>query len=107
MILVRFRPRSGGNFKNHFYVDLKYSWVGAVDFAAFVLVAGPLELPEVFWRGGLLPAMVSFTYKLLVPSCYAIVLRGRKSVFRAGFWPDCYRESTEIGLAGPDAYCVK
>ncbi len=29
--------------------------------------------------------------------CYAIVLPGRKSAFRAGFWPDCYRERTEIG----------
>ncbi len=29
--------------------------------------------------------------------CYAIVLPGRKSAFRAGFWPDCSRESTEIG----------
>ncbi len=29
--------------------------------------------------------------------CYAIVLPGRKSAFRAGFWPDCYRENTEIG----------
>ncbi len=29
--------------------------------------------------------------------CYAIVLPGRKSAFRAGFWPDCYREATEIG----------
>ncbi len=26
----------------------------------------------------------------------------RKSAFRAGFWPDCYQESTEIGpLAAP------
>jgi hypothetical protein len=29
--------------------------------------------------------------------CYAIVLPGRKSAFRAGFWPDCYREYIEIG----------
>ncbi len=29
--------------------------------------------------------------------CYAIVLPGRKWAFRAGFWPDCYRESTNIG----------
>ncbi len=29
--------------------------------------------------------------------CYAIVFPGRKSAFRAGFWPDCYRESPEIG----------
>ncbi len=29
--------------------------------------------------------------------CYAIVLPGRKPDFRAGFWPDCYRERTEIG----------
>ncbi len=34
--------------------------------------------------------------------CYAIVLTGRKSGFRARFRPDCYRESTEIGPpAGP------
>ncbi len=26
---------------------------------------------------------------------YAIVLPGRKSAFRAGLWPDCYRESTD------------
>ncbi len=26
--------------------------------------------------------------------CYAIVLPGRKLAFPAGFWPDCYREST-------------
>ncbi len=29
--------------------------------------------------------------------CYAIVLPGRKSAVRARFWPDCYRESTDIG----------
>ena len=29
--------------------------------------------------------------------CHAIVLPGRTSAFRAGFWPDSYRESTEIG----------
>jgi hypothetical protein len=28
---------------------------------------------------------------------YAILLPGRKSAFRAGFWPDCFREGTEIG----------
>ena len=27
---------------------------------------------------------------------YAIVPPGHKSAFRAGFWQDCYRESTEI-----------
>ncbi len=32
--------------------------------------------------------------------CCAIVLPGRKSAFQVGFWPDCYRESTEIGQAG-------
>jgi hypothetical protein len=32
-----------------------------------------------------------------VTLCYAIVLPDRKSAFRAGFWPDCYRESNEIG----------
>ena len=30
--------------------------------------------------------------------CYAMVLPGRKSDFRAGFWPDCYRESNDVGL---------
>ncbi len=25
------------------------------------------------------------------------VFPGRKSDFRTGFWPDCYRENTEIG----------
>ncbi len=29
--------------------------------------------------------------------CYAAMLPGRKSAFRAGFWRDCYRESTDIG----------
>ncbi len=29
--------------------------------------------------------------------CYAIVVPGQKLAFRAGFWPDCYREGTEIG----------
>ena len=32
--------------------------------------------------------------------CYAILLAGRKSAFRAGFWPDCYRERTET----PNSY---
>ncbi len=31
---------------------------------------------------------------VIVILCYAIVLQGRTSAFRAGFWPDCYREST-------------
>ena len=30
--------------------------------------------------------------------CHAIMLPARKSAFRAGFWPDCYRERTQIGL---------
>ncbi len=29
--------------------------------------------------------------------CYPIVLPDQKSTFWAGFWPDCYRESIEIG----------
>ncbi len=29
--------------------------------------------------------------------CYAIVPPGHKSAFRAGFWPACDRESTEMG----------
>jgi hypothetical protein len=34
---------------------------------------------------------------MVVTLCHATVLPGRKSGFRAGLWPDCYRESTEIG----------
>ena len=33
-----------------------------------------------------------------VTLCYAIVLPGRKSAFRAGFWPDCYQENTEKNI---------
>ncbi len=29
------------------------------------------------------------------------MLPGWKSALRAGFWPDCYRKSTDIGLKGP------
>ncbi len=29
--------------------------------------------------------------------CYTIMIPGRKSAFRAGFWPGCHRESTEMG----------
>ena len=29
--------------------------------------------------------------------CYQIVMPGRKSAFRAAFWPDCYRESFKSG----------
>ncbi len=32
-----------------------------------------------------------------ITRCYAILLPGRKSAFRAGFWPDCYRENTKVG----------
>ncbi len=32
--------------------------------------------------------------------CYAIMPPCRKSAFRAGFWPDCYRESSS------DAYVL-
>ena len=34
--------------------------------------------------------------------CHAIVLPGRKSALRAGFWPDCYWEGSEIGLRPAD-----
>ncbi len=39
----------------------------------------------------------SRTFTLRDTLCCAIVLPGRESAFRAGFWPDCYRESTDIG----------
>ncbi len=34
--------------------------------------------------------------KFATTLCYAIMLPGCESAFRAGFWPDCYQESTEI-----------
>ncbi len=34
---------------------------------------------------------------IIVTLCDARVPPGLKSAFRAGLWPDCYRESTEIG----------
>ncbi len=40
--------------------------------------------------------MVTFSTPLAT-LCYAIVLAGRKSSFRAGFWPDCHRGKTEMG----------
>ncbi len=40
----------------------------------------------------------------LITLCYAIVLPGRKLDFRAGFWLDCYRESTDIGRR-PEGRC--
>ncbi len=36
-------------------------------------------------------------YIYIYTLCYAIVLLGRKSDFQAGFWPDCYRENSDIG----------
>ncbi len=42
----------------------------------------------------LLTKVVAESYGIL---CYALVLPGRKSDFRAGFWPYDYRESTEMG----------
>ncbi len=47
-------------------------------------------------------ALGNFTWAHLATSSqkwiggYAIVFPGRKSAFRIGFLPDCYRESTEI-----------
>jgi hypothetical protein len=38
------------------------------------------------------PIRVRIIYAMLRNSA-----KGRKSNFRAGLWPDCYRESTEIG----------
>jgi hypothetical protein len=32
-----------------------------------------------------------------MPRGGVVSLPGRKSAFQAGFWPDCYRENTEIG----------
>ncbi len=45
-------------------------------------------------RTGNRPARESTTSNTL---WYALVLPGRKSDSRAGFWPDCYRESTDVG----------
>ncbi len=55
------------------------------------------EGPSILWhtRAGL--GRASFRTHRAGTLCHAIVLRGRKSAFRAGFWPGCYRESTEVG----------
>ncbi len=38
--------------------------------------------------------------QLPITLCYARVLPDSKSAFRAGFWPDRYRESAEVGPVG-------
>ncbi len=38
-----------------------------------------------------------YIYIYLYSLRYAVVLPGRKSALRARFWPDCYRENTEMG----------
>ncbi len=43
----------------------------------------------------------------LITSCYAIVLPGRKSAFRAGFWPDRHRPSEADFDASPVAVLPK
>ncbi len=45
-------------------------------------------------RLGLITQPIICIYKCTL--CYAIMLPGRKSAFRVRFWPDCYRENTEI-----------
>ena len=49
--------------------------------------AGGRQTPRCPWKDLKFPAGV----------CYAVVLPGRKSVFRAGFRPDSNRESIKIG----------
>ncbi len=47
---------------------------------------------------GSAPASTRHCGELACMCCAAtLMLPGRKSAFRAGFWPDCYRESPEIG----------
>jgi hypothetical protein len=47
------------------------------------------------WPGRFAPYPFSNEFSIL---CYAIMLPGRNSAFRDGFWPDCYRKDTQIGL---------
>ncbi len=48
-------------------------------------------------HGKLTAAETPGTTENVCTLCYAILLPGRKLAFRAGFWPDCYRENTKIG----------
>jgi hypothetical protein len=46
------------------------------------------------------PRRIRTTLIKSITLCYTIVLPGRKSGFRAGFRPECYRENIEIGPFG-------
>ncbi len=61
-----------------FPVRGRFPWTGGV----------PGEAPDGRFPG---------TRKGFAILCYAILLPGRKSAFRAGIWPDGYREDIEIG----------
>ncbi len=37
-----------------------------------------------------------FFLSVVTPLCYATLLPAPKSAFRAGFWPDCDLESTDM-----------
>ncbi len=50
------------------------------------------------WETFLQFHMIVWLHLGLNTLCYAIMLPGRKSAFRAGFEPDCYRESTEMAF---------
>ncbi len=63
-----------------------------LNFAGFILEQGRL----IGSRGGIMSRPGGYCSGV-VTLCYAIVIPSRKSVFRAGLWPDCYRESIEIG----------
>ncbi len=61
----------------------------------FVPIRNGGERRDLHCYMGLEPDLDRFDMRSIL--CYAIVLPGRKLVSRVGFWPDCYREDTEIG----------
>ncbi len=62
-----------------------------------VIFLGRLLILGRFRRGSKGLFIFNLYFDLKYTLCYAIVLPGRKSAFRAGFWSDRYRENTDIG----------
>ncbi len=74
---------------------------GGVRGAPSVTVADlPLNLCQALRprRGGLRHyILIRSVLMSVMPRPYAMGIPGQKSAFRAGFWPDLYRKSTDMG----------
>ncbi len=68
---------------------------------------GLLELVQAGLRPDMFVKAICNVIELVVPTlCYAVVLPGLKSAFRAGFRPDCYRESSRPKAGRRADFCV-